>query len=118
MASGDPDSGEDRHAEDELRNLGGVLPSDPISLDPRNNQSNWADEYARFLNSIDMVPDQAGDQELTTYVIDVYDPNQTQNRPFHASRAYLKSIAQQGGGTYYAAHNEEDIEAAIRALLT
>lgn len=118
IASGDPDSGEDRHAEDELRNLGGVLPSDPISLDPRNYQSNWADEYARYLNNIDMVPDQAGEQELTTYVIDVYDPNQTQNRPFHAARAYLKSIAQQGGGTYYAAHNEEDIEAAVKDLLT
>lgn len=119
VASGDPDSGEDRQAEDELDALGGILEDDPLNLDPSNFESNWADEYARFLNSIDIVPEAIaeGEQNLTTYVIDVFDDSVNHNRPFNAARAYLKSIAQQGGGSYFEAHDKNDIRAAIEDAL-
>lgn len=120
VASGDPDSGENREAEDELDALGGILANDPINLDPSNFESNWSDEYARYLNSIDIVPEDIaeGEQQLTTYVIDVFDPDVNQNRPFQASRAFLKSIANQGGGSYFEANNEEEIKLAIEDALT
>lgn len=119
IANGDPDSGENRQAERELDALGGILDDDPINIEPSNFESSWADEYARFLNSIDIVPDSIaeGEQKLTTYVIDVFDDSVNHNRPFNASRAYLKSIANQGGGTYFTANDENDIKTALEDAL-
>ena len=83
IGNGTPDNGEDGPAEVELRKLGGVLDSDPINLDPDDNQqSNWADEYARYMAANDayVVGDSNGDgiddngiQKVTTFVIDVFD---------------------------------------------
>ena len=121
IGNGEPDSGEDKDAENALDGLGGRLNSDPIDLDPGNFASNWSDEYARFLNDTDVVPEaiREGKQPLTTYVIDVYNPdsNQANTKKFKAARTWLKSIAAQGEGRYFAAHSKADIKAALTTIV-
>lgn len=120
IGNGEPDSGEDNDAEDKLAAHGGLLASDPIDIDPDNFESNWADEYARFMAKSEVVPDSIRDgheQNVRTYVIDVYDPDQTENRKFDAARAWLKSIASKGDGLYFPAHSTSDIKDALTKIL-
>lgn len=129
IGNGEPDSGEDNDAEDKLDALGGKLSGDPIDVDPDNFESNWSDEYARFMAGADVVPeDVVGpdgkdrgefEQNVRTYVIDVHDPdsNQAGNKKFESARSWLKSIAKWGDGRYFTASSEEEIKDALRSIL-
>lgn len=120
IGNGEPDSGEDNDAEAKLAARGGKLAGDPIDIDPSNFESNWSDEYARLMAGTDVVPDSIRDgheQNVRTYVIDVYDPDQNETRKFNAARAWMKSIAARGDGLYFAAHSTADIKAALDKIL-
>jgi type IV pilus assembly protein PilY1 len=129
IGNGAPDSGEskgggkvDGKAEDMLRSHGGILPGDPIKLNPDNYQSNWADEFARFMHNTDVVPDsiQVGKQTVSTYVINVQG-GAPKTQPEKAAQAWLKSIAREGTGSveegYREAYNAQDIQAAVADVL-
>lgn len=122
IGNGEPDSGEDNPAEDRLDERGGVLNSDPIETDPSNFESNWADEYARFMAGADVLPDDVRgnfEQNVRTYVIDVHNPNSNQanTNTFKAARAWLKSIAKWGDGRYFTASDQDEVAAALEAIL-
>ena len=120
IGNGQPDAGENRRGTPEtlLREIGGR--TDTIPLDPDDFEAIVADEYSRFFNAADVVPDsiQAGKQSLRTYVIDVYDPDAKQNKKDRAGHALLRSIAAQTGqGAYYTVTNPEDLLPAIQDVL-
>lgn len=129
LGNGEPDSGENNPAEKTLSNLGGRLPDDPISLNPNNLESNWSDEFARFMASKTRDTTAAADQPVFTYVIDVHDhtesddpsqphksdPEAGQNK-FMGARAWMASIADQGGGEYFSASSAADIKNALEAI--
>ncbi len=122
IGNGEPDSGEDNEAEDKLGALGGVLGDDPIDLEEDFFESNWADEYARFMAKTDVAPDSRDghEQNVRTYVIDVYAPTPDDKKPsnkFKGARAWMQSIAARGDGLYFAAHNEDDIKEALKQIL-
>ncbi|MDX1610254.1 MAG: PilC/PilY family type IV pilus protein, partial [Halofilum sp. (in: g-proteobacteria)] len=120
IGNGEPDSGEDTDAENKLAARGGVLAGDPIEVDPSNYESNWSDEYARFMAGSDIVPDTVrGDfqRNVRTYVIDVYDTDKKLTPPEQAARSWMKSIAKWGDGRYFTAKTESDVAAALQAIL-
>jgi Tfp pilus assembly protein, tip-associated adhesin PilY1 len=118
IGTGTPDSGENNTAQSVLSALGGINASDPITLDPSSYQGNWSDEFARFLkNTADVDPNLLGNQNIITYTIDVHDPNVNHTRTYNGARAYFKSIANQGGGSYFAAYDAEDVVDAITEIL-
>lgn len=122
IGNGEPDSGEDNDAEDNLTSLGGVLDSDPIDVDPSNFASNWSDEYARFMSGHDVIPadlQDRGDHELNvrTYVIDVHDPDEVKTKKEKAARSWLKSIAKWGDGLYFTASSTDEIKDALNKIL-
>ncbi len=116
IGNGGPDSGENNEAESVLSTLGGKLRTDPIPLTPKNYESNWADEFARFLTSVD-VSDEDGTQFVTTYVIDVFDPDEVKTLGDRAERAFLWSIADSGRGRYFAAKNADEILLALQSII-
>ncbi len=120
VGNGSPDNGENNDAEAVLTALGGRLPGDPIRLDEDQYQSNWADEFSRFIASTDVVPEsiEEGDQNVVTYVVDVYNPNDNKanTKSFKGARAFLKSIAQQGKGRYFTASSADEILAAFTSI--
>lgn len=118
LGNGEPDSGEDNPAEEKLRDLGGVQNDDPISLDPSIFESNWSDEFARYMANNEVVPEaiREGRRDVITYVIDVFDPNQNETRKFLSARAWMRSIARWGNGRYFAAHSEADIKTALTKI--
>jgi type IV pilus assembly protein PilY1 len=71
----------------------------PSSYIGNSDQANWADEYARFLRGVD-VSTQAGVQSITTHGIAVVGAPSDGLYP-----NFIRAIAQQGGGQYYAASN-------------
>lgn len=107
---------EDTEARAQLR---AHLGSDPavIPLSPSGNQSNYADEYARFMSSTDVDPEMEGQQSIITYVIDVFDPATLDQNPSQAARALYKSIAAQGKGRYFTASNADEVAAALTEIL-
>lgn len=135
IGNGTPDNGEDSPAEAALTSLGGRKPSDPIDLGADDQQqSNWADEYARFMAANDA--DGNGDngvQNVTTYVIDVFDvfnkctavtvdgktsyENCTGNPTFRSARSWMKSIASNGKGGYYSVGSADQLIDAITDIL-
>jgi type IV pilus assembly protein PilY1 len=120
IGNGSPDNAENSAAEARLISRGGKLMSDPINLSPDDQyQSNWADEYARFLASTDIYSEQEGTQSLTTYVIDIFDPdsNQKNTKTFKGARAFLRSIKDQGKGRYFDVSTTEQIVAALLDIL-
>lgn len=117
LGNGGPDSGENSSAETYLTNLGGVFGSDPLSLSPSNFESNWGDEYARYLADNDVNDNVSGSQTLTTYVLDVFDTTAAQNGPARAAHAFLENIATQGNGNYYAASNVDEVVDSLLAAL-
>jgi type IV pilus assembly protein PilY1 len=88
ISNGPVDSGENNGAQATLSGLNGTLSSDPIVLNPNQEQANWGDEFARFLSQTDLAPSIAGTQNIITYTINVYDP----------AKAGLNSIGKYGIG--------------------
>lgn len=119
IGNGEPDSGEDNDAEAKLRALGGVYRDDPIDLQNDGYESNWGDEYARFMSGIDLADTHSGTQNIITYVIDVHnsDSNKNGTNKYQAARDWLHSIGQEGGGKTFTAETVAEIKAAIDDIL-
>jgi type IV pilus assembly protein PilY1 len=79
ISNGPPDNGENTSADDLLKDLGGILDTDPIRLAPSGKQANWADEYSRFLKR----------QGIVTYTIEII-PEQTGQGPDNTALGRLK----------------------------
>ncbi|MBL0422832.1 hypothetical protein JI739_21025 [Ramlibacter sp. AW1] len=98
ISNGPPSSGEDSDAKAALDaayahpTRGMAKPKDyPITgLTPSNQESNWGDEWARFMK---MTP-----QAITTFTIDVNPDTNVQGRAWSAA---LSSMAGQSGGEYF-----------------
>ena len=119
IGTGDPDNGENKDAEAELKTLGGWLPSDPIALTEDQFESSWGDEFTRFIASADIYPQVKGTPSIVTYVIDVYDPNSNQSgtKSFKGARAFYQSMANQGRGKYFSASTKEQVAEHIINIL-
>jgi type IV pilus assembly protein PilY1 len=80
-------------------------------LTPTGSEIRYADEWAKFLYTTD-VHASVGQQNVKIYSIDAYNaqPDVKQNR-------LLKSMANQGGGGYFVANNENAILDAFRSIL-
>ncbi len=117
IGNGHPDNAENGEAEFWLNALGGRLPTDPIKLTPNNDEGNWSDEFARFMATLDISWTQGGDQNIATYVIDVFDPAEIKNDVDLAARVFLESIAINGQGRYFPANDPAGLKAAIEETL-
>ena len=83
-----------------------------ITLSPNGEQTNVADEWARFLSSKDVNSTKANTQTVRTYTVDVMPGTQPSDL---AHTALLKSMATQGKGKYFAVTG--DASAIAQALL-
>lgn len=93
-------------------NLTNVVTPTGTSTVPTGSAINYADEWARFLNRTD-VSSAVGQQNVKTYTIDVYKDHQDE-----AVTALLRSMADVGGGKYFAAQNEAAILDALRKIVS
>lgn len=73
----------------------------------------WADEWARYMKGSDLYSNVAGTQDITTYTIGVLDPA-TCKADFPA---LLTSMANVGGGDYYATTDYSSLAIAIAEIL-
>ena len=73
---------------------------------------NNADEWALFLNKTDL-SSAAGQQHIKTFTIDVFKDAQNQDQT-----QLLMSMAEQGGGKYFAATDEDAIKNAFRKIFS
>jgi len=117
VGNGGADNGEDNNAESLLDALSGVFPGDPLTLSPKNDASNWADEWARYLYATDVNTIVGATQNIKTYVIDVFDSSVSQNKPFLGKRAWFKSIAKQGSGAYFTGENAAEVATALNQII-
>ena len=85
-----------------------VYPSSYIS---NSDQSDWADEFARFMRGVDVSP-MEGVQSITTHAVAVIGASSDNLYP-----NYIHAIATQGGGQYYAASNIDQLVAALLNIL-
>jgi len=95
ISNGAPDNGENSTAGNLLAGLGAS--TSVIPLNPSTRQANWADEYARFLQT----------KGIYTYTFEV-NPISTGQGP--ANTALLRSMGQQGGGEYFAVFNADELQ--------
>jgi len=78
----------------------------------------WADEWTRYLNGADVVPDTSGSdssqgfQNITTYTIDPYQATRDVDKS-----KLLKSMADVGGGRYFAVTEEGKLSIVIGNIL-
>lgn len=80
---------------DNLTSYAGVTQTE-ITLSPNGEQSNWSDEWARFMSRYDMST-YAGNQYIYTHTIDV-ESNVTGQSDDHSE--LLRTMADKGKGTY------------------
>lgn len=76
------------------------------------SRARYADEWARFLNKTD-VSSVAGQQNITTFAIDVYKDQQKSDQT-----SLLMSMARAGGGKYFSATNADAIKTALRKIVS
>ncbi|WP_298632913.1 hypothetical protein [uncultured Umboniibacter sp.] len=113
IGNGSPDSGENTSAELALASAGGD--TSIIDLDNNKYESSWADEWSRYLANIDTDATQDGNQNVETFVIDVYNPDAKGQDPTTADeRGFLESVGQAG---YYTAENANELTEAIKDIL-
>lgn len=131
IANGEPDSGEDNDAEAKLDARGGVLDSHPIDIiDDDDFESNWSDEFAQYMKGANVVPEDVRgnfEQNVRTYVIDVFDPGSAQagdplveedgTNKFESARDFLESTAIAGGGERFEASSASEIKDALIQIL-
>ncbi len=115
VGNGQPDSGENTQAEAGLDTLSAN--KDVVQINPDNYESNWADEYSRFLFGTDVNTDVAGNQNIISYVIDVFDSSGSQTKPDQAGHALLRSVAAQGKGAYFSAADVAEVVDALTKIL-
>jgi len=116
ISNGPVDSGENSVAQTILTGLGGLLNTDPIVLNPNQEQASWADEFARFLSQTDVAPNIDGAQNIITYTINVYDPAKAGLNSIASHIALMKSMAFQGGGKYFAASDANSVSLALNQI--
>lgn len=102
ISNGPPSSGENTTAGDLLAGLD--ADTSVIQLNPSGSQSNWSDEYARFMST----------KGINTFAIDVR-PNDNGQGP--GNTKLLESMAVHGDGKYYAAHELGDLNTALGSAL-
>jgi len=110
IANGGPGEVTDNQAHDLLKGLvGGPVSqiSYPTSQVKGSDQSNWADEYARFMRGAD-VSNKDDAQGIITHGIAVTGASSDGLYP-----NYIKAMADQGYGSYYAASKVEDLTIAL-----
>jgi Tfp pilus tip-associated adhesin PilY1 len=83
----------------------------PLSTFSTPTKVNYADEWAKFLYTTD-VSELPGQQNVTTYTIDVFKDQQDADET-----ALLSNMAKFGGGKYFQARNEQAIVDALRQIL-
>ncbi|MDP1606491.1 MAG: PilC/PilY family type IV pilus protein [Rhodocyclaceae bacterium] len=88
-----------------------ATPTGTFSL-PAASKTRYTDEWARFLNKTD-VNSAPGQQNVTTFTIDVYKDQQDANQT-----KLLMSMARAGGGKYFAATSEQAIMTALRKIIS
>ena len=97
-----------------LANVGASTATIPLSSNTAKN--NIADEYARFLFQAD-VNSRAGQQNIVTYTVAVYDPaHMTGSDPDMIM--LMTSMANQGGGRYFAATDATTLQRALETIFT
>lgn len=89
-----------------------MLTATPTGTYTTPTDSTYGDNWARCLYQTD-VNAVTGQQNVTTFVIDVY--KDQQNAAF---TSLLMSMAKQGGGKYYAATSEQAIQDILKEILT
>jgi len=137
ISNGGPDSGENNVAESKLDALGGVFADDPLSTGFHSGEeSNWLDEYARFLNTSDINDDVDGKQNVSVYAVDVfealnssgkqYDPSDDAGdyrdfgltKPAASKHALMYNASEGvGGGDYLVASNADALAAALNDVV-
>lgn len=137
VSNGGPDSGENNDAETALDALGGVFADDPITIVTHDNfESNWLDEYARYLYNNDINDDVDDKQNVSVYAIDVfdavnatgeqYDPSKDAGdykdfgltKPEAGAHSLMYSAsAGVGGGDYLVASDADSLVAALNDVV-
>jgi type IV pilus assembly protein PilY1 len=109
IANGGPGEVTDNDAKALLQGLGGDVNqiNYPTSVVKNSDQGNWADEYARFMRGAD-VSNKDDAQGIITHGIAVTGASSDGLYP-----NYIKAMADQGYGSYYAA---SDVDALTLAL--
>jgi type IV pilus assembly protein PilY1 len=87
-----------------------VTPTSPPTYSAPGNKARSADEWARFLYQTD-VSGIAGQQNVTTYSIDAFYAQQDANQT-----GLLMSMARVGGGKYYPASNQGQIQTDLQNI--
>ena len=110
IANGSPQGSENNDALALLTGLGGNTSpiAYPTSVVTSTDQKNWADEYARFMRSVD-VSARDGSQGIVTHGIAVTGAPSDGLYP-----NFIQGIANAGGGTYHAA---SDADTLLTSLL-
>lgn len=96
-----------------LQTLTGSTPPATISITPNGMQSNWGDEYAKFMAGNDVNTTLAGNQFVTTYTVEIDPGSQNQDQ---AMTALMKSMAANGNGKYFAVTSGNSGSAIVAAL--
>lgn len=109
IANGGPGEVTDNEAKTLLAGLGGntTALSYATSYIKNSDQSNWADEYTRFLNSAD-VSSGSGRQNIVTHGVAVTGASSDGLYP-----NFIRAMANQGGGSYYEAGDATTLTNAL-----
>ncbi|HYF58723.1 MAG TPA: PilC/PilY family type IV pilus protein [Burkholderiaceae bacterium] len=112
IANGGPGEVTDNEAKALLAGLGGnTTPIAYPSAYVRNaDQSNWADEYARFMNGVDVSTGE-GRQNVVTHAIAVTGASSDGLYP-----NFVRAMANQGGGSFYEASDADALANALREI--
>ena len=97
-----------------LSNIGGNSAITSIPLPNNVAQGNIGDEYARLLYQAD-VSALAGNQNIVTYTINVYDPTKVTGND-QANIVLLQSMANQGHGRYFPATSQAALADALQTI--
>jgi type IV pilus assembly protein PilY1 len=112
IGNGGPGENTDAEARDLLAGLGGdtTMLSFPAAYIKKSDQANWADEYTRFMNSAD-VSGGDGRQNVVTHTIAVTGASSDGLYP-----NFLRSMANQGGGSFYEARDASSLTTALNEI--
>lgn len=114
IANGGPGENTNGEAQILLSGLGGNTTQINYSTSEvkGSDQSNWADEYARFMRGAD-VSGKDDVQGITTHGIAV-----TGNASDGLYPNFIKAMATQGGGSYFAANNVDALTLALQDIFS
>jgi type IV pilus assembly protein PilY1 len=112
IANGGPGEVTDAEARDLLASVGGSTTalSYPTAYIKNSDQSNWADEYTRFLNGTD-ISGGDGRQNVVTHAVAVTGASSDGLYP-----NFVRAMAAQGGGSYYEASDASTLTVALTEI--